>query len=98
MDGWRVLEDFSVKDHQYIAFELSDVISLCAPARCPSYAWNVAKVDIGRCVEILGTDGAVLEDTSRGGGPAIDAIVNSVMNLMKTVYAVSSCDRTSTNW
>ncbi|CAD7078700.1 unnamed protein product [Hermetia illucens] len=77
VDGWRVLEDFSASDHQYIAFEVFDATCRRAPTRRSPCVWNVAKVNIGRFFEALGAGGAALGGTPGGGGVAADTVVNS---------------------
>ena len=95
VDGWRVLEDFSASDHQYIAFEVVDTNSRCAPPQRSFCVWNVAKVNTGKFVETLGTGGATLKGTPGGGGAAADTVVNSVMNLITTVCGASMPRKTS---
>ncbi|CAD7088022.1 unnamed protein product [Hermetia illucens] len=85
VDWWRVLKDFSASDHQYIAFEVVDTNSRCAPPQRSFCLWNVAKVNTGKFVETLGTGGAT--GTSGGGGAAADTVVNS--NLITTVCGAS---------
>lgn len=53
MDRWRVLEDLSASEHQYIVFEAVDAISWCAPARRFPCFWDIAKANIGIIVEAL---------------------------------------------
>ena len=89
VDGWRVLEDFSASDHQYIAFEVFDATCRRAPTRRSPCVWNVAKVNIGRFVEALGAGRAALGGTPGGGGVAADTVVNSVMNLITTACEAS---------
>lgn len=71
LDGFRVLENFLANDYKYIAFEVVDGISRCALKL-------MAKVNIGRFVEVLGTGRPALEYIMGDGGLSTDTVLNSV--------------------
>ncbi|CAD7076744.1 unnamed protein product [Hermetia illucens] len=89
VDRWRVLEDFSTSDHQYIAFEVVDATCRRAPTRRSPCVWNVARVNIGKFVEALGAGRAALGGTPGGDSVAADTVVNSVMDLITTACEAS---------
>ncbi|XP_029053726.2 uncharacterized protein LOC114881189 [Osmia bicornis bicornis] len=83
--GWRVMDDFTGSDHQYITFQLIDATRKqpAASARRPS-GWNAAKMDGEKFVATL-LDGArhippVPEDANDVG--AVDAPVDATMGLI----------------
>lgn len=95
MDGWRIPEDFSTSDHQYIAFKIVYVTFWYAPPRRSLCAWIVTKVNTGRFVETLGASEAALESTPGDAGAVADTVVNWVMNLITIVCAGFMPRRTS---
>ncbi|XP_029053824.2 uncharacterized protein LOC114881259 [Osmia bicornis bicornis] len=83
--GWRVMEDFTGSDHQYITFQLIDATRKqpAVSARRPS-GWNAAKMDGEKFVATL-LDGArhippVPEDANDVG--AVDALVDTTMGII----------------
>lgn len=64
IDERRLLENFSVSDHQYTTFKIFDAIFWYALVRQSFCARNLVKVNIGGFVEALGTDRAALQDAS----------------------------------
>ncbi|XP_046143148.1 uncharacterized protein LOC123988153 [Osmia bicornis bicornis] len=83
--GWKVMDDFTGSDHQYITFQLIDATRMqsAASARRPS-GWNAAKMDGEKFVATL-LDGArhipsVPEDAN--DIRAVDALVDATMGLI----------------
>lgn len=59
VNSYQVLKDC-------IAFKVVDAICERLPDRRSIWAWNAARVNIGRCVELLAVGSVALEGTSGG--------------------------------
>lgn len=88
---WRVLEDYTGSDHQYIAFEIADRTQQRVGAGQNAHRWNVAKMDTQKFQEIL-SKGVEVE---RPGDPianeraASEALAASTMSLIASACKAS---------
>ena len=85
VSSWRVLEDFTASDHQYIVFDILDGRHGQTESRERPRRWNTNKLDVTKFTEVI-SRGAP-EVPAASGGARAEASVTSMMELI-----VSACD------
>ncbi|XP_046681479.1 uncharacterized protein LOC124368248 [Homalodisca vitripennis] len=83
ISGWRVVEDYTGSDHQYIVFDLHDLNRRVSASRDGPRRWNTNKLDVVKFTEVI-SRGA----QANPGEAGAKALVTSTMELF-----VSACDR-----
>ncbi|XP_046661608.1 uncharacterized protein LOC124354883 [Homalodisca vitripennis] len=83
ISGWRVVEDYTGSDHQYIVFDLHDLNRRVSASRDGPRRWNTNKLDVVKFTEVI-SRGA----QANPGEAGAEALVTSTMELF-----VSACDR-----
>lgn len=77
---WRVLEDFTGSDHQFLLFKVSDNQRRVPATGERPLRWNTNKLDMGKFTEVL-TRG-VLDAPAAPGETRAGALVTSTMELI----------------
>lgn len=90
VEDWRVLEDYSGSDHQYITFCVRERLE--APRRVPQQRrrWNAGKLDEVRFASKLrGAQMATRSPTDQGDREGAEAIVGATMELLHSACELS---------
>ena len=80
--NWRVLEDYTASDHQYIALEIRDSLTRHPPTQPHSSGWNTGKMDVERFVDVLMTRTQAVGTPPGGRGLTAEEVVNSTMSII----------------
>lgn len=83
--GWKVLEDYTGSDHQYILFAIESGPPVRAASRNAHRRWNVSRVHSETFTEVIGRAAGLYEDVD--GRESVEALVAYTMALIE-----SACD------
>lgn len=82
VEGWRVIEDYTGSDHQYVVFAVSERRERRgAPHRVPS-RWNVARLNEAEFEEVVCGEVQALVGAGLSGGVRARTLVDSTMGLI----------------
>lgn len=84
---WKVLEDFTASDHQYITFQIGNVRPSRSYEKPPR--WNLQRINVGRFERELAKDTRLPETVYGDGRSATEALVASTMCLITTACEAS---------
>lgn len=85
IQNWRVLEDYSGSDHQYIYFKFMSGDALPNSPRSSPRRWNTSRIDKDKFAEELAKGQGAMEDTHER--EPVEALVAATSNLI-----VRACD------
>ena len=80
--NWRVLEDYSASDHQYIALEIRDRAAVRPSTQYFARGWNVGKMDVEKFTDALMVRAPLSGSPSGAERLTAEEAANSAMSII----------------